>query len=397
MTTTNTGTGEVATGHKIRVRIYEAHDLPATNYLSSTKSDTYAVLTLLGTGASTSGVQNRTEIIKGTRSPRYETTFELNLSENPARNVINVSVYASHVITSDSFVGRIEFPIALLLGGRSGGAIESCWFPLLPLDPLFSTPFHAGFVRLGLQYIFDPSLASIHHDLSLSCSESSRSSDSSESSHRAAVSNLESCQISLYRSSSPTTFSPSPPPLSSPPSPPSSSSSSNSFSKSSPPSSSSNSPSSSQTLLYRPSSPISSQLPSQPNSSSVLAHPPPTQSSSSKEFESLLICKANISAHLIARRYDLHFSHVRDPEQPTQSNSTLQQNLQPSSTPTPQQNIQSLSTCNNNTAPLYAQPPATTHFQPPTPAESLFYPPIYQFTPSALPSAHPSSTFYSAR
>jgi hypothetical protein len=137
-------------GHRLRLNLYEARDLPGVSWFSD-KSDTYVTIALQGT-------KNRvsSRIVKETVNPTYNEAWDFQLSENPLNDVMLIIVHAHHSITSDQFLGRIEVPLSMILSLPQARRLESCWLPLQPNLAQYAENKCKGSVRLGFEYFFDP-------------------------------------------------------------------------------------------------------------------------------------------------------------------------------------------------------------------------------------------------
>jgi C2 domain len=149
------GRGERASGHRLRVTLYEANGIRSTNYFSNT-SDSYVEVGLLGSAESA-----KTSLCRDTTEPQWNEQFDLTLGSAPLHDVVAMVVRGRHVIGRDDFIGRVEMPVSLLLAvaaTRDARSIESCWFKLLPMRTLFKEPASSvtGTLRVGLEYFFDP-------------------------------------------------------------------------------------------------------------------------------------------------------------------------------------------------------------------------------------------------
>lgn len=144
--------GAIVSGHRMRVHLFEARDLPATTYFSSDRSDTYAILSLQ---ASKSRVTSK--IVRETRTPQYNEVWDFQLSCHPMEDVLHISLRANHSIGRDDFLGRIEVPLSMILSLPTPRKMLSCWFKLLPDSTQYFVNDKRGSVRLGFEYFFDPS------------------------------------------------------------------------------------------------------------------------------------------------------------------------------------------------------------------------------------------------
>lgn len=144
--------GAIVSGHRMRVHLFEARDLPATTYFSSDRSDTYAILSLQ---ASKSRVTSK--IVRETRTPQYNEVWDFQLSCHPMEDVLHLALRANHSIGRDDFLGRIEVPLSMILSLPTPRKMLSCWFKLLPDSTQYFINDKRGSVRLGFEYFFDPS------------------------------------------------------------------------------------------------------------------------------------------------------------------------------------------------------------------------------------------------
>ncbi|MDP2439674.1 MAG: hypothetical protein Q8P67_28325 [archaeon] len=144
-------------GHRLRLHLYEARELPATTWFSKDKSDTYVSVGLQGTKTKVTSA-----IITETTHPTYNEAWDFHLSHDPLADVLSVTVHSRHSITSDDFLGRIEVPLSVILSMPAPRKLGSCWFPLLPKQSEYNyaNPMK-GSVRIGFEYFFDPSEAQL--------------------------------------------------------------------------------------------------------------------------------------------------------------------------------------------------------------------------------------------
>ena len=139
-------------GHRMRIRLFEARDLPRTAFFSHNLTDAYATLSLLGTQVAVTS-----EIVTKTVSPTWNKTWDFHLSLQPLNDVVSVRIFGHKSLAADRFLGRVEIPLALILSLPAPRRLESCWFRLLPEQTSFTdSPAAAGSVRMGFEYFFDP-------------------------------------------------------------------------------------------------------------------------------------------------------------------------------------------------------------------------------------------------
>jgi len=142
-------------GHILQVTVVGAKDIKSTNYFSNA-TDAFAVLHLRDQ------VQKSTAIQPATNSPVWNETLSFSLPENPEDETLFVSLWGKHLITKNSFIGRVEIPICLVLeresskssdGWKQNSSVER-WMKLLPKQGTNQFDQVTGWIQLRFSYTF---------------------------------------------------------------------------------------------------------------------------------------------------------------------------------------------------------------------------------------------------
>ena len=148
-------------GHCLDVEVIEAKDLKATNFFSSTASDSFCELNLR--------YQDKiaTDVQYSTTEPKWKQTIQFSLPQNPEEETLFVSVWGKHVISRNTFIGRVEIPITLVIerdGKKENSFIEKKrierWFKLMPKYGNISYDQFPGWLKLAFTYKYVPFVAS---------------------------------------------------------------------------------------------------------------------------------------------------------------------------------------------------------------------------------------------
>ena len=149
---------QTITGHRLEINIIKGKELKPTNWFSKT-ADAFVML------KTQDQVPHQSQVAWKTTNPEWNEKITVELSEKPEEDIIFLEVWGKHVVGSNTFMGRCQIPVSVLLKNTEGKfaneEIGEKWFKLLPKGAKVNFQDFPGSILLRFNYIYAPVVSTI--------------------------------------------------------------------------------------------------------------------------------------------------------------------------------------------------------------------------------------------
>ena len=151
----------MTSSHYLNVIVKSAKELKPTNFriniFNAPTSDPFCTLHL------TDLEEKNSQVVKETITPVWNEKLQFALPDNPDEETLFVTVWGKHLIGRNTFIGRVEIPICLVIDKKEDGKgyVEkkhvSKWFKLLGRPGNLNEKV-TGWVELDFSYTYIPTV-----------------------------------------------------------------------------------------------------------------------------------------------------------------------------------------------------------------------------------------------
>ena len=149
---------QTITGHRLEINIIKGKELKPTNWFSKT-ADAFVTL------KTQDQVPHQSQVAWKTTKPEWNEKITIELSEKPEEDIVFLEVWGKHVVGSNTFMGRCEIPVSVILkkqeGTYSTEEVGQKWFKLLPKGAKLNFKDFPGSVLVDFKYIYAPLVSPI--------------------------------------------------------------------------------------------------------------------------------------------------------------------------------------------------------------------------------------------